>query len=148
MCQLDLFRRSDAAAVVMFPLSRQPIARRIARELSEMNFDQGKRHWLTSTQKLRANLQRQGLQRIEIKAQLEQLAQAIHIELESLKLTKQNKKCSAVIISMSTFRAPGRVSAGEAGGSGQGAKLLAGVGGAHEERSESDSTHEREGGAA
>ncbi|MGO8054919.1 DUF6074 family protein [Rhizobium leguminosarum] len=147
MSQLDLFRdRERSAEIISFPLCRQSIARILANELSAMNFDQGKRHWQASCRMLRARLHLLGLRSWAIKAEIDQLADAVHEELKRIRFPKQIKQ-SAVIIPLNRQPISTLDGDGGAGALGQGAKLLAGLGGAHKAQ-EYDAAREREGGAA
>ncbi|NKM87468.1 hypothetical protein GFL54_24845 [Rhizobium laguerreae] len=147
MSQLDLFRDGERSAeIITFPLCRQSIARILANELSAMSFDQGKRHWQASCRTHRARLHLQGLRNWAIKTEIDQLADAVHEELQRIRFPKQIKR-SAVIIPLNRQSASTLVGGGEAGALGQGAKLLAGLGGAHKKQ-EYDVAREREGGAA
>ncbi|MGO7975790.1 DUF6074 family protein [Rhizobium ruizarguesonis] len=147
MSQVDLFRdRERSAEIITFPLCRQKIARILANELSAMDFDQGKRHWQASCRMLRDRLHLLGLRSWAIKTEIDQLADAVHEELKRIRLPKQLKR-SAVIIPLNRQVASTLANGGEAGVLGQGAKLLAGLGGAHKTQ-EYDAAREREGGAA
>ncbi|GLR60283.1 hypothetical protein GCM10007919_50110 [Rhizobium indigoferae] len=67
----------------------------------------------------------------EIEAEISRLADAVHEELETIRFPKQTSR-SAVIIPLRVHLTPTRDVDGAAGMMGQGAKLLAGLGGAHE----------------
>ncbi|MHC2488151.1 hypothetical protein CN068_06905 [Sinorhizobium meliloti] len=151
MSQLDLFTRHQVRAqVVTFPDERRvSLAHSIAARLDDVDYDSGKKLWQGVCRDIRKGLRNEGLSTAEVKASIDQLADAVHEELKSIRLQKQYRR-PAKIFSMMGQRIealPHGNGAGAAGALGQGTKFLAGLGGAHE-RTEYDAARAREGGAA
>ncbi|WP_392711124.1 DUF6074 family protein [Rhizobium ruizarguesonis] len=151
MTQLNLFDLvPQSAEVIRFPLRPcASLARAIARDLSWMDFEAGKKHWQEVCRDLRKRFRREGLSTDSIRSKIDELADDVHHLLRDPSIPKQFSG-TTVILSLKGEKIATLArgyGAGGAGALGQGTKFLAGLGGAHE-RPEYDAAHAREGGDA
>lgn len=132
--QLDLFDGGKSEAVVYaFPKEAQVSqAHQIAQQLVALDFVAGKMLWQSVTQELRKALRRDGLKTEEIRQHVAVLACDVHDLVRSLS-QKPRSRCVLLTLDGKRFELDAH-RGGEAGAvMGRGAKLLAGVGSAHED---------------
>jgi len=131
--QLDLFdREKTEAAIYAFPKEvRVSHAHQIAQQLVALDFVAGKMLWQSVTQELRKALRRDGLKTEEIRQHVAVLACDVH-DLVQFLSQKPCSRCVVLTLDGKRFELEAH-RGGEAGAvMGRGAKLLAGVGSAHE----------------
>jgi hypothetical protein len=151
MFQSDLFYDyKPQAHVIPFPTERRvSLVHSIAQRLDALDYESGKSFWQTVCRDVRNGLRKNGLTTAEIRTSIDQFAEDVHRELKIVRIQKQYRP-EAAIFALTGERIqslPHGHGAGEACALGQGAKLLAGLGGAHESM-EHDAARAREGGAA
>lgn len=132
--QLDLFESGKREAVIYaFPKEAQVSeAHQIAQQLVALDFVAGKILWQSVTRELRKALRRDGLKTDEIRQHVAVLACDVHDLVRSLS-QKPYSRCVVLTLDRKRFELDAH-RGGEAGAlMGRGAKLLAGVGSAHED---------------
>lgn len=149
MSQLDLFLHSKPQAILVpFPAHRcVSFAHAVAQRLASVDYAAGKIIWHEVTRDFRANRRKEGCSKEQIQADVNRLADRVHVALKSIELQKQYR-APAVILPMrekQSISFPHGDGAGEAGALGRGTKFLVGLGEAQEEY---DAARGRDGGAA
>jgi hypothetical protein len=82
--QLDLFKdQKSSAAVHVFPVARRrDLIATIMRGLASRNEKQGERFWYAKVREIRSDLNKQGIPKSEIDAQLNDLLRQVQIEID------------------------------------------------------------------
>lgn len=81
--QMDLFSIKSQAEIIAFPIDRQLVhIRRTARQLEQRTGSLAEKFWKAECNRLYAQLQVQGLQHGEIKAEIDRFAEAVRLEME------------------------------------------------------------------
>ncbi len=143
--QLDLFNIGlPTAKVYPFPeAARVSVAHKIAQQLVDLDYDEGKRHWHAVARDLRTSLRGEGLSAGKIRERVARLAGDVHGLAQTLIIQKQDSRC--VVLSLLGNRVQVITRDGGAGaGMGRGAKLLAGFGAEPHEGPEQESARARE----
>lgn len=149
MSQLDLFLHSKPQGILVpFPAKRYvSFPHAVAQRLASVDYAAGKILWHEVTRDFRASRRKEGRSKEEIQADINCLADQVHLALKSIELQKQYRAPAVILPMRADLSLPSQHDhgAGEAGTSGRGTKFLVGLGEAHEEY---DAARGRDGGAA